>query len=658
MRILAYPGYAPGGGAVGFVSEYAYSFAAVARLVRKALRDGPFDVLQACNPPDIFWPIARWLRHRDGTRFVFDHHDLCPELYISRFLREGLPYKGLTFLERQTFRAADRVTSTNESYAHVARARGDVRPEHVTVVRTGPDPQRLRAHEPVLAMRRGRQHLVAYLGVMGPQDGVDIAVAAADVIVNEVGRSDITFTFMGSGDSHADLVRQRDAAGLADYVDLPGRVPDEFVADVLSTADVALSPDPLNPLNDVSTMNKTMEYMAFGVPVVAFDLRETRVSAGEAATYVQPNDVKAYARAIVDLVDDPAAGAEMGRLGRERVEQHLAWEHQQAGYVRVFDRARWQEGAGSGRGDRVCTGRGRCGGCGRRAGGAGAGGRCFRRASAGGRGGVGHGVRGRDAGGHVPHRGRGSRSCFRRHRSLTMCGIAGAWQQPDGKVVVTTMVERIAHRGPDASGVVEHVTPESSVVLGHRRLSIIDLSTASDQPFAKGGLTLSYNGEIYNYRELRRELESLGARFATTSDTEVVLEAWRAWGPDSLPRFRGMFAFAVYDEATGTLALARDPLGIKPLYVMRRGAGVVFASELKAIRRRRREPAVRGPDGDGRFDAVLLAAAGVRCTPGGGAPPGRHVDAVPTRRLRGVRAVLERGGRRGTRCGRPTRGHP
>jgi asparagine synthase (glutamine-hydrolysing) len=164
-----------------------------------------------------------------------------------------------------------------------------------------------------------------------------------------------------------------------------------------------------------------------------------------------------------------------------------------------------------------------------------------------------------------------------------MCGVAGAWQQPDGKVVVTTMVERIAHRGPDASGVVEHVTPESSVVLGHRRLSIIDLSTASDQPFAKGGLTLSYNGEIYNYRELRRDLESLGARFVTTSDTEVVLEAWRAWGPDSLPRFRGMFAFAVYDEATGTLALARDPLGIKPLYVMRRGAGVVFASELKAI---------------------------------------------------------------------------
>ena len=165
-----------------------------------------------------------------------------------------------------------------------------------------------------------------------------------------------------------------------------------------------------------------------------------------------------------------------------------------------------------------------------------------------------------------------------------MCGVAGAYQQPDGKVVVTTMVERIDHRGPDACGVLELVDPETSVVLGHRRLSIIDLSTASDQPFAKDGLTLSYNGEVYNFRELRAELERHhGVRFTTGSDTEVVLEAWRAWGPDSLRRLRGMFALAVHDAATGSITLARDPLGIKPLYVMERGDGVVFASELKAI---------------------------------------------------------------------------
>lgn len=164
-----------------------------------------------------------------------------------------------------------------------------------------------------------------------------------------------------------------------------------------------------------------------------------------------------------------------------------------------------------------------------------------------------------------------------------MCGVAGAYQQSDGKLVVNTMIDRIGHRGPDAWGVVEISDPETSVFLAHRRLSIIDLSPAADQPLAKDGLTLSYNGELYNYREIRRDLERTGSRFATSSDTEVVLEAWRAWGTAALERFRGMFALAIHDDRTGSLTLARDPLGIKPLYTLRRGDGVVFASELKAI---------------------------------------------------------------------------
>ncbi|MGN6752861.1 MAG: asparagine synthase (glutamine-hydrolyzing) [Intrasporangium sp.] len=164
-----------------------------------------------------------------------------------------------------------------------------------------------------------------------------------------------------------------------------------------------------------------------------------------------------------------------------------------------------------------------------------------------------------------------------------MCGIAGAFQQPDGKVLVTVMTDRLAHRGPDANGVVELVAPDSAVVLGHRRLSIIDLSAAADQPFAKGGLTIVYNGEIYNHHEVRKDLESRGVRFTTRSDTEVLLEAWRAWGASALPRLRGMFAFAIHDEHTGSITLARDPFGIKPLYAMPRGDGVIFASELKAI---------------------------------------------------------------------------
>jgi len=164
-----------------------------------------------------------------------------------------------------------------------------------------------------------------------------------------------------------------------------------------------------------------------------------------------------------------------------------------------------------------------------------------------------------------------------------MCGIAGTYQQAEGKLIATQMIERLAHRGPDASGVLESVNPRASVVLAHRRLSIIDLSSAADRPLVKDGLTLCYNGELYNYRELRAQLEHHGVRFATHSDTEVVLEAWRAWGTESLRRLRGMFAFAVHDAATDELTLARDPLGIKPLYVLDRGEGVVFASELKAI---------------------------------------------------------------------------
>jgi asparagine synthase (glutamine-hydrolysing) len=164
-----------------------------------------------------------------------------------------------------------------------------------------------------------------------------------------------------------------------------------------------------------------------------------------------------------------------------------------------------------------------------------------------------------------------------------VCGIAGCYQQHDGPKLVDIMSERIAHRGPDAAGIWDHEDDRVSVQLGHRRLSIIDLSAAADQPLSKHGMTLVYNGELYNYKELRTELVSRGVSFATKSDTEVVLEAWRCWGPEALRKFRGMFAFALADTATGELVLARDPLGIKPLLYRQRGEGIVFASELKAL---------------------------------------------------------------------------
>jgi glycosyltransferase involved in cell wall biosynthesis len=339
VRLYKYRPYAPGGSKLSFVTEYVYSFLATARGVLKARRRGRFAVMQACNPPDIFWPIALVLRAIDRTKFVFDHHDLCPELFQSRFPDgPSMPYRGLLALERRTHRTADHVISTNDSYRAIAINRSGKAPADVTVVRTGPDPEKLKRGLQDPDLRRGRKFLAAYIGVMGPQDGVDIVVRAADIVVHELGREDIAFTIIGAGDCFDELVALRDELRLGGHVEFTGRAPDDLVKKILSTADVGLSPDPKNPLNDVSTMNKTMEYMSFELPVVAFDLRETRVSAGAAAVYVEPNDVHQYAQAIVDLADDAAARAQLAKIGRARVEEELAWEFQARAYLDVYER--------------------------------------------------------------------------------------------------------------------------------------------------------------------------------------------------------------------------------------------------------------------------------------------------------------------------------
>jgi len=338
VEIYKYRPYSPGGGAATFFLEYAYSFLATLRLSLKAAWRGRFGAVQSCNPPDIFWPIGLLFRLWHGSRFVFDHHDLCPETFESRF-PDGPPllYQGLRFLERRTVRLADHVISTNESYRRLVINRDRVKPDRVTVVRTGPDPDKLKAAEAVPSLRRGRAYLAAYIGVMGPQDGVDIVIKAADYVVHTLKRTDISFTLIGSGDCFNELVALRDQVELTDFVEFTGRVPDEAVRDILSTADIGLSPDPKNPLNDVSTMNKTMEYMAFGLPVLAFDLRETRASAAEAGAYATPNDVEELARLLIELIDDELRRKSMGSAGRDRIEQKLAWSHQEPHYLSVYD---------------------------------------------------------------------------------------------------------------------------------------------------------------------------------------------------------------------------------------------------------------------------------------------------------------------------------
>jgi glycosyltransferase involved in cell wall biosynthesis len=336
IRIRKYRPPPPTSGALSYAWEFAYCWTRTLFLVLRAAAQEGFDVIQACNPPDTYWALVAPFKPF-GKRFVFDQHDLCPEVYVSRFPDGSRAVRrALTLLERATYALADHVVATNESYRDTAIRRGNVPARRVTVVRTGPNPDRLRKGPPVDSWRHGKRFLCAYLGVMGPQDGVDLALQAAAAILRSE-RDDVHFVFVGAGDSHDELVSLADELGIAERITFTGRVPDETVFEVLSTADVGLSPDPLNPLNDVSTMNKTMEYMAFELPVVAFDLKETRVSAGPAAVYAPPNDTDGFAQAILELLDDPERRAEMGREGRERVERELAWRHQAPRYLSVYE---------------------------------------------------------------------------------------------------------------------------------------------------------------------------------------------------------------------------------------------------------------------------------------------------------------------------------
>jgi asparagine synthase (glutamine-hydrolysing) len=321
-----------------FIFEYLYSILATFLGLVKAYRRAPFGTVQVCNPPDVLWapvfPLMLLLR----VRLVYDQHDLCPELYLSRFdSSRPVVLRLLLLVERITYRLATHVIVTNESYRAIAMSRGRKTADEVTIVRTGPDPDRLRAVEPDPALRRGFEYLLVYIGVMGPQDGVDIAVRAMHHIVDVVGRTDVGLTLIGDGDVAADLRRLSHELGLANYVHFTGRAPDELVARLMSTAHIGLSPDPKNPLNDVSTMNKTMEYMAFELPVVAFDLVETRVSAAEAAQYAEPNEVADYANTVIWLLDDDVRRKQMGEFGRRRVCDVLAWQHQTGAYVGVYN---------------------------------------------------------------------------------------------------------------------------------------------------------------------------------------------------------------------------------------------------------------------------------------------------------------------------------
>ena len=320
--------------------EYALALAWTFLLAWRVLLTRGVDVIHACNPPDLFFLIGGFFK-LIGRKFVFDHHDLNPELFEAKFGRRGFFHSLLLKLEYWTFRTADISIATNESYRRIAIERGCMPPERVFVVRSGPSLERLKILPPDARLKRGRRYLVGYVGVMGKQEGIDYLLKAARHIVLDLGRSDVHFGLVGGGTSLEEMTALARDLGIADNVTFAGRVPDGEMLAMLNTADVCVNSDVGNELNDKSTMNKIMEYMALGKPIVQFDLAEGRYSAQRASLYAKKNDTLDLAAKIVELLDDPVRRAEMGEFGRRRVENELEWRHEAPKLLAAYD-ALWR----------------------------------------------------------------------------------------------------------------------------------------------------------------------------------------------------------------------------------------------------------------------------------------------------------------------------
>ena len=337
VHVYRFPAPAPGDSFFGYLWEYGYSITASFFLTLWVFLRHGFDVIHAHNPPDLFVLVAMFYRLL-GKRFVFDHHDLSPEMYHARFRQGGnrLVVQALVFFEKLTCRLAHGVIATNESYRRIEMERGNVPPERITIVRNGPDLNRIKRVEPDAALRDKATTILGFVGLMGQQDGVDYYLRALHHLIHDLQRDDFYAVIIGRGDAVNSLKQLTTELGLDDRVHFTGRIPDAEMLRYLSTADICVDPDPSNPFNDRSTMIKMMDYMALAKPIVAFDLPENRVTAGDAAIYARGNDELDFARKIVTLMDDPQLRRSMGASGRRRIEDELAWHHQEENLLQAY----------------------------------------------------------------------------------------------------------------------------------------------------------------------------------------------------------------------------------------------------------------------------------------------------------------------------------
>jgi glycosyltransferase involved in cell wall biosynthesis len=325
-------------GKSAYLVEYSAALFWELVLSLKVARRHGFDVIHACNPPDLIFLVALVFKLFGNKGFLFDQHDVNPEFFESKFGRRGLFWKLLVLAERLSFKLADVSIATNESYRQIAVGRGGMSPDRVFVVRSGPDIERVKNYPPDSAWRKDRKYMVGYLGVISQSEGLDLLLESVDHIVRKQGRSDIQFVLVGGGPEWQAIKDLCEKMNLQEFVTLPGRVDDKTLFTILSTADVCVNPDRVTTMNDISTMNKIMEYMALAKPIVQFDVTEGRYSAQEASLYAKANDPQDFAGKVLELLADPGARTRMGQFGHKRVHDKLAWHHEQPKLLEAYDK--------------------------------------------------------------------------------------------------------------------------------------------------------------------------------------------------------------------------------------------------------------------------------------------------------------------------------
>jgi len=328
IHIYRHPLPFEGSNAIGYALEYTTALFYQFLLSFKILLSRGFDVIHACNPPDDIFIIGLFFKLFFKKKFLFDHHDINPELYIAKFGKKDFFYRIMLLWEKLTFKTADVSIATNESYKKIAIERGGMPPSKVHIVRSGPDLARTRRVAVNEKWKNNREFLVGYVGVMGAQEGLDYLLKGIAFLVHGLKKKDIQFVLAGGGTELGLLKNLAKKLAVNEYVTFPGRVSDSVLMEILSTADVCVNPDVVNEMNDKSTMNKIMEYMALGKPIVQFDMTEGRFSAQNASLYAEPNNPESLMEKLIEIIDNPRMGMEMGDFGRKRVVDELQWKHE------------------------------------------------------------------------------------------------------------------------------------------------------------------------------------------------------------------------------------------------------------------------------------------------------------------------------------------